>query len=146
MSLSNLLRLLGIRIPILVIFIDRFVVMVLINRVCAQLVPVAKTSPGSGLIFIELIDFLKGQSLGLINHGVHKHQRNPAETTPDPENIRLGWIKRSSEVWRDERQKPIEEPIGRCGHGQTLCTSLKREYFSRDNPSTWTKCRSFFRH
>ena len=85
----------------LLLFIDRLSVVNITNRGCAKFGTVSRALPSLRDVFIELIDLLKGQPLSLIDHGVYEHKCDPAETTPDPEHVGLGWIESSSEVWRN---------------------------------------------
>lgn len=125
------------------IFIDRSLAVYFRNRERAEFRTVTGALPSLRFIFVELIDLLKGQPLGLINHGVYEHECDPAEAAPDPEYIGLGWAECSCEVWRNKRKKPIEEPVCRSGHRKTFGTRLERENFSRDNPSAGAKCGCF---
>jgi hypothetical protein len=87
----------------LCIFIDRLSVVDIRNRGRAEFGTVSRALPSLRNIVIELIDLLKGQPLSLIDHGVYEHEGDPAETTPDPEHVGLGWVECSSEVRRNER-------------------------------------------
>lgn len=73
------------------------------NRHRAQFRAVARALPRLGDVFIQLIDLLQGQTLGFIDHGEREHERDPAEATPDPEHVGLGWVEGASQIRRDVR-------------------------------------------
>jgi hypothetical protein len=47
----------------------------------------------------------------LIDHGVYEHEGDPAETTPDPENVGLGWVECSSEFLLDRLRVRIHHDL-----------------------------------
>lgn len=100
----------------------------------SDLLPVAGRLPGSALVVVKLVDLLKSHVLGLVDEEPNEEHGDPSETTPDPEDVRLGRIESGSEVGSDERQEPVEKPVCGGGHGETLSASLQREQLSRNDP------------
>ena len=85
-----------------------------VNRGLSNLLPVSRRLPSPALVVVEFVDLLEGHVLGLVDEEVHEEHRNPSETTPDPEHIGLSGVEGAGEVWSDEGQEPIEEPVS-CG-------------------------------
>ena len=82
------------------------------NGSLSNLMPVPRRLPGPALVVVKLVNLLKGHILGLVDEEVHEEHRDPSETTPDPEHIGLSGVEGAGEVGSDERQEPVEEPVG----------------------------------
>jgi hypothetical protein len=85
------------------------------NRSLPNLLPVARRFPSSALVVVQLVDLLERHVLGLVDEEVHKEDRNPGETAPDPEDVGLRRIESAGEVGGDEGEEPVEEPVGGGG-------------------------------
>lgn len=85
-----------------------------VNRGLSNLLPVSRRLPSPALVVVEFVDLLKGHVLGLVDEEVHEEHRDPSETAPDPEHVGLSGVEGAGEVWSDEGQEPIEEPVS-CG-------------------------------
>jgi len=72
------------------------------NGCLPDLLSVSGGLPGSALVVVELVDLLKGHILGLVDEEVHKEDRDPGETTPDPEYIGLCRVESTGQVGGDE--------------------------------------------
>jgi len=93
----------------------------------SDLLPVTGRFPGSALIVVKLVDLLESHILCLVDEEPNEENRNPGETTPNPEDIGLCGIQSRGEVWSDERQKPVKEPVRRCRETKTFGASLQWE-------------------
>lgn len=111
------------------------------DRSLPNLASVVWRLPSLALVVVELVDLFKGHVLGLVDKEPDEHQRDPSEASPDPEDVRLSRVKRVGQVWRDERQQPVEEPICSCGHRQTLGTVLEWEKLASDDPRSRSESR-----
>lgn len=89
---------------------------------------------------VKLVDLLEGKILGLVDEGPDESDGDPAETTPDPEDVgaEVG-VLNLSEVRGDESEEPVEEPVGGGGHRKTLGADLEREDLASDDPSCGTE-------
>lgn len=82
---------------------------------------VSKTVSGGRLavLTVKLVDLLKGEIFGLVDEEIDKHHGNPAEATPDPEDvgfqIGVAWPI-SDHVRGDKCEGPIQEPIRGSRH------------------------------
>lgn len=95
--------------------------------------------PSARLILIKLADLLKRQALGFVDHKVHENNSEPAEATPDPEHIGLGWVQSTGEIGRDVGEEPVEEPVCGGSHGKRLGTHTHGRNLSRDDPGARTE-------
>ena len=90
---------------------------------------------------IELVNLLKGEALGLIDHCIHKDNRNGAEAAPDEEHL---WSKISlagaiiCQVWRRVSDCPVKQPVRSSREGETLRSGLQWVQLSGYNPCNWT--------
>ena len=93
-------------------------------------------------ITVELAHFLQSEVLGLVDHEVDEGYSDPAESTPDPEDVgsEVG-VLRASQIWCDESQQPVEEPIRGGGQREALRTCAQREHLARHNPSARSESR-----
>ena len=73
------------------------------NGSLSDLLSVPRRLPRPALVVIELVDLLKGHILGLVDEEVHEEDRDPGETTPDPEHVGLSGVESASEVGGNER-------------------------------------------
>lgn len=91
----------------------------------------------AGIALIQFIDLLECQTLGFINHKVHKGDAYKAAREPDEENFGLE-ISVSfavvDEIGGGICNCPVEEPVGGDRHGESLSADFEREYLSADNP------------
>ena len=100
----------------------------------------ADALPGHGDLVVELVDLLQRQALGLVDHEVHKGNAPEAARKPDEEDLALEIRVAGAEVhqvWRAVCDGPVEQPVGRRGHGQCLGANLQREDLARHYPRDW---------
>ena len=96
----------------------------------------ADALPRLGNLGIELIDLFEGEALGLVDHGPDEEEADEAEAAPDEED--LGAEVRVTRAVVDHVRGrvgdgPVEEPVGRGGHGEGLGADLQGEDLTRDD-------------
>lgn len=87
---------------------------------------------------VQLINLLKRQALGLVDHEVDEGDAEEAAGEPDEEDLGLEvGVARAvvDEVGGGVGDGPVEEPVGGGGHGEALGTDLEREDLTRDDPA-----------
>ena len=85
------------------------------DRCLPDLLPVLGRLPGLALVVVQVVDLLQRHVLGLIDHEPYKHDGDPGEAAPNPEDVRLSRLESVDEVGCDKRQQPVEEPVGGSG-------------------------------
>ena len=90
---------------------------------------------------VELVDLLKGQTLGLVDHEVDEGDADEAEAAPDEEDLGLqvgvaGAL--VDHVGGGVGDGPVEEPVGGGGHGEGLGADLEGEDLAGDDPGDWS--------
>ena len=100
--------------------------------------------PSEPHLGVQLINLLQAQSLSLVNHGPHEHEAEDAAPAPNEEDLALqiDALRRPigivDQVWRRVRDSPVQKPIRRGGHRQTLRANLEWEDLARHDPRDWT--------
>lgn len=79
----------------------------------------ALAQPGTAHLSVQLIHLLKGKTLGLVDHKVHKRDTQEAAAAPDEEDLRLQvGIPRAvvNQVRGRVGNGPVEQPVSGGGH------------------------------
>jgi len=98
------------------------------------------TSHWSGLLQ-HSVDLLQGKTLGLRDEEVCVEEAHDAERSPEEENL---WSEVDaaascgSDVWGNNCDDAIPQPVGRGGKGNTAGSDWQREDFTNDNPGSWS--------
>jgi len=96
-----------------------------------------------GGLFQHAINLLEGQALGFWDEEIGVHEADSAKTSPEEEDL---WAEIDTaagcggDVWCDDGDDAVPEPVGGGGKSYTTGSDWKWEDLTDDNPGTWSPC------
>ena len=95
-------------------------------------------TPGGVDLAVEFVDLFERETLGLVDHEPDEGATDEAEATPDEEDldaqVGVALTGTANEVRGGVGDGPVEEPVGRRGHGERLGPDLEGEELAGDDP------------
>lgn len=94
-----------------------------------------------GHFFQHLVDLFEGETLGFWDKEEGEDEGNDAKAAPHKEDLstKVGGVGTSTdEVWGDDTNDAVPEPVGGGGKTHTTGTDWQWEKFTNDNPGGWT--------